>query len=80
MSKKSKHRKKAHRHKLPRKPPVARKSEKGSPRCESCGESDRKIQTVVLQVSGRERRRWRYCRMCTAVLDVLLSDHRRRRL
>lgn len=48
-------------------------------RCSKCGEKDRKLHRFVVRVDGVKRTDWRVCRMCRAVLEVLLTDPRNMR-
>ena len=74
MSKKGRTAKKRKAHKARTKAKArAAKSEK---RCVRCGETDRHLRRFKLTVNGKVRADWKTCRMCTAVLDVLVMDPR----
>lgn len=48
-------------------------------RCEKCGEKDVRLQRFSVRVDGVKRFHWRLCRMCCAVLEVLVADPRNMR-
>lgn len=62
-----------HKHKRKAKGKHPAKAKGG--RCDGCGEPDRPIQSVVVQVDGRTRLNERLCRVCTAIVVVKLADH-----
>ena len=47
--------------------------------CDECGEDEKTIHTVVIQIDGKATHRWRLCKPCKAVKVVSIADHAPRR-
>jgi hypothetical protein len=56
------------------------RAERAEKACALCGEGDRHLRRLKMVVDGKAVIDQRVCRMCAAVIEVLVRDRRRHRL